>query len=74
MARRAEEWLGVLTWAALWSFQAVIPAGDGIPTVANKDEDEDSLSGSFTWKIENFSKAVGPKLFSDTFTIGGYNW
>ncbi|GAQ84171.1 Ubiquitin carboxyl-terminal hydrolase [Klebsormidium nitens] len=52
----------------------VIQAGDGVPTVANKDEDEDSLTGSFTWKIESFSKAVGPKLYSDPFTVGGYHW
>ncbi|KAK4789580.1 hypothetical protein SAY86_016884 [Trapa natans] len=35
---------------------------------------DESPSGRFTWKIDNFSRLNVKKLYSDTFVIGGYRW
>ncbi|KAK4743047.1 hypothetical protein SAY87_001048 [Trapa incisa] len=35
---------------------------------------DESPSGRFTWKIDNFSRLNVKKLYSDTFVIGGYKW
>ncbi|XP_019461345.1 PREDICTED: ubiquitin carboxyl-terminal hydrolase 12-like isoform X4 [Lupinus angustifolius] len=34
---------------------------------------DDSLSGRFTWTIENFSRLTR-KVYSDDFYVGGYKW
>lgn len=40
----------------------------------NKKEEEDVVSGTFTWVIDNFSKLKTDKHYSDVFTIGGFKW
>ncbi|CAH9069093.1 unnamed protein product [Cuscuta epithymum] len=42
-------------------------------TAENQAVDEPQLS-RFTWKIENFSRLTAKKLYSETFTVGGYKW
>ncbi|KAI5342766.1 hypothetical protein L3X38_010642 [Prunus dulcis] len=40
----------------------------------NKKEEEDVVSGTFTWVIDNFSKLKTDKHYSDVFTMGGFKW
>ncbi|ONI21482.1 hypothetical protein PRUPE_2G069300 [Prunus persica] len=40
----------------------------------NKKDEEDVVSGTFTWVIDNFSKLKTDKHYSDVFTIGGFKW
>ncbi|KAK9075087.1 hypothetical protein SSX86_003406 [Deinandra increscens subsp. villosa] len=35
---------------------------------------DDPPSARFTWTIENFSRLIGKKLYSDVFFVGGYKW
>ena len=37
-------------------------------------EDDGSLTGQFTWIIENFNKLKQPKLYSPVFQSAQYNW
>ena len=41
---------------------------------AEATEDDGSLTGQFTWIIENFNKLKQPKLYSPVFQSGQYNW
>ncbi|KAM1027155.1 hypothetical protein ACFX2A_040958 [Malus domestica] len=41
---------------------------------SNNREEEEVVSGTFTWVIENFSKLNNNNLFSDVFTIAGFKW
>ena len=36
--------------------------------------DDGSLTGQFTWIIENFNKLKQPKLYSPVFQSAQYNW
>ncbi|BFG20644.1 hypothetical protein CerSpe_069180 [Prunus speciosa] len=37
-------------------------------------EEEDLVSGTFTWRIDNFSTLNKQKHYSDVFVVGGYKW
>ncbi|KAI5342680.1 hypothetical protein L3X38_010556 [Prunus dulcis] len=39
-----------------------------------EEEEEDLVSGTFTWRIDNFSTLNMQKHYSDVFVIGGYKW
>ncbi|KAM1139853.1 hypothetical protein ACFX19_040697 [Malus domestica] len=41
---------------------------------SNNREDEEVVSETFTWVIENFSKLQNDKHYSDVFTIAGFKW
>ncbi|KAI4384336.1 hypothetical protein MLD38_002507 [Melastoma candidum] len=43
-------------------------------SAADTQTAEDPPSGRFTWTIENFSRLIMKKLYSDIFHIGGYKW
>ncbi|KAM1363357.1 hypothetical protein TB2_027815 [Malus domestica] len=45
-----------------------------VARMIKKVEEEDLVSGTFTWRIDNFSKLKKYKHFSDVFVIGGYKW
>ncbi|PQQ12491.1 MATH domain and coiled-coil domain-containing protein [Prunus yedoensis var. nudiflora] len=40
----------------------------------NDKGEKELVSGTFTWKIDFFSKLNKTKHYSDVFVIGGYNW
>jgi ubiquitin carboxyl-terminal hydrolase 7 len=51
------------------------PEGDEMDVdKAEATEDDGSLTGQFTWIIENFNKLKQPKLYSPVFQSGQYNW
>ncbi|KAH0981916.1 hypothetical protein GBA52_009093 [Prunus armeniaca] len=39
-----------------------------------EEEEEDLVSGTFTWRIDNFSTLNKQKHYSDVFVVGGYKW
>ncbi|CAB4268512.1 unnamed protein product [Prunus armeniaca] len=39
-----------------------------------EEEEEDLVSGTFTWRIDNFSTLNKQKHYSDDFVVGGYKW
>ncbi|PRQ55944.1 putative ubiquitinyl hydrolase 1 [Rosa chinensis] len=39
-----------------------------------KNEENDLQSGTFTWKIDEFSKLNADKCYSEVFVIGGFKW
>ncbi|KAM5551210.1 hypothetical protein ABKV19_026172 [Rosa sericea] len=39
-----------------------------------KNEENDLASGTFTWKINEFSKLNADKCYSEVFVIGGFKW
>ncbi|XP_050364838.1 MATH domain and coiled-coil domain-containing protein At3g58360-like [Argentina anserina] len=39
-----------------------------------KKEEDEFVSGTFKWKIENFSNLKDRKCYSDIFAIGGFKW
>ncbi|KAM5551208.1 MATH domain and coiled-coil domain-containing protein [Rosa sericea] len=39
-----------------------------------KNEENDLASGTFTWKIDKFSKLNAVKCYSEVFVIGGFKW
>ncbi|KAK9912373.1 hypothetical protein M0R45_036240 [Rubus argutus] len=39
-----------------------------------KKEEDDLVSGTFTWKIDQFSNLKEKKYYSDAFVIGGFKW
>ena len=41
---------------------------------SDTETSQDSLSGTYTWAIENFSKVKQTKLYSPVFKISQYNW
>ena len=41
---------------------------------ATEDDGSGSLTGQFTWIIENFNKLKQPKLYSPVFQSAQYNW
>ncbi|KAK4784849.1 hypothetical protein SAY86_019217 [Trapa natans] len=43
-------------------------------TVDSPAAADESPSGRFTWKIDNFSRLNVKKLYSDIFVVGGYKW
>lgn len=55
------------------SMEVAEATGDGVPTVENRPPDE-PLSTVFRWPIENFSKVLQRKLYSDVFVAGGHKW
>ncbi|XP_068345090.1 MATH domain and coiled-coil domain-containing protein At3g58370-like isoform X2 [Pyrus communis] len=40
----------------------------------SKNKEEEEVSGTFTWVIENFSKLKNERHYSDVFTIAGFKW
>ncbi|RXI05099.1 hypothetical protein DVH24_006356 [Malus domestica] len=40
----------------------------------SKNKEEEEVSGTFTWVIENFSKLKNENHYSDVFTIAGFKW
>ncbi|KAK9912384.1 hypothetical protein M0R45_036251 [Rubus argutus] len=41
---------------------------------SSKKEEEDLVSGTFTWKIDQFSNKNSSEYYSDVFVIGGFKW
>ncbi|KAK9912372.1 hypothetical protein M0R45_036239 [Rubus argutus] len=39
-----------------------------------KEDQDDLVSGTFTWKIDQFSNLEAKKYYSDVFVIGGFKW
>ncbi|PRQ55946.1 putative ubiquitinyl hydrolase 1 [Rosa chinensis] len=39
-----------------------------------KKEEDDLVSGTFTWKIKKFSNLNGDEFYSDIFVVGGFKW
>ncbi|KAK9912374.1 hypothetical protein M0R45_036241 [Rubus argutus] len=39
-----------------------------------KEDQDDLVSGTFTWKIDQFSNLKAIKYYSDVFVIGGFKW
>ncbi|PRQ55945.1 putative ubiquitinyl hydrolase 1 [Rosa chinensis] len=39
-----------------------------------ENEENDLASGTFTWKIDKFSKLNADKCYSEVFVIGGFKW
>ncbi|KAL6289001.1 hypothetical protein ACE6H2_006511 [Prunus campanulata] len=39
-----------------------------------EEEEKDLVSGTFTWRIDNFSTLNKRKHYSDVFVVGGYKW
>ena len=37
-------------------------------------KEEDVVSGTFTWKIDQFSNKKSIEYYSDVFVIGGFKW
>lgn len=40
----------------------------------SKEEEKDLVSGTFTWKINDFSKLKVYKVYSQDFIIAGLKW
>lgn len=40
----------------------------------SKEEEKDLVSGTFTWKINDFSKLKDYKVYSQDFIIAGLKW
>lgn len=55
-------------------FGAVLGQGERVPTVENQPVIDDPLTGKFAWTIEGFSKINMRKHYSESFTVGGFNW
>lgn len=52
---------------------APLPCASAVDKTEATDDDG-SLTGQFTWIIENFNKLKQPKLYSPVFQSGQYNW
>jgi ubiquitin carboxyl-terminal hydrolase 7 len=52
----------------------VLGQGERVPTVENQPVIDDPLTGKFAWTIEGFSKINMRKHYSESFTVGGFNW
>lgn len=39
-----------------------------------KKEEDHLVSGTFPWKIDQFSNLDAEKYYSDVFVIGGFKW
>ncbi|CAK9213983.1 unnamed protein product [Sphagnum troendelagicum] len=52
----------------------VLGQGERVPTVENQPVVDDPLTGKFAWTIEGFSKINMRKHYSESFTVGGFNW
>ncbi|KAM2162101.1 hypothetical protein ACFX1Q_039938 [Malus domestica] len=45
-----------------------------VARMIKKVEEEDLVSGTFTWRVDNFSQLKKYQHYSEVFVIGGYKW